>query len=131
MKILSAFLGLLLSSSIALGQAYSPGALTAQPCTASPSIAVGGTAQTILNAKQASNGVALFNVDTTEPLWVSLSGPAVIGGGGAANTFALAAGTATTFQGVHSFLPAFGFPVGGPISVNATTLGHKFACYYW
>jgi hypothetical protein len=131
MKILAPFLGLLLASTAALGQVYAPGSLTAKACTATPTIAVGGTAQTVLAAGVASNGIALFNVDTTEPLWVSFVGAAVIGGGTASNSFALASGAATTFSGVHSFLPAFGFPVGGPVSLNATTLGHKFACYYW
>jgi hypothetical protein len=131
MKILSAFLGLFLTSSIALAQPYAPGSLTPQPCTATPTITVGGTAQTILNAKQASNGIALFNVDTAEPLWASFAGAAVIGGGTASNSFPIPPGAATTFVGIGAFMPAFGFPVGGALSINATTLGHKFACYYW
>jgi hypothetical protein len=131
MKILSAFLGLLLTSSIALAQPYAPGTIAAQACTATPTITAGGTAQTVIAAKQAPNGFAIYNVDTTEALWVSLVGPAAIGGGGASNSFPLAAGAATTFAGTGVIAHAYGFPSGGPVSLNATTTGHKFACYYW
>jgi hypothetical protein len=117
---------LLFCVSPAAAQQYAPGSITPQPCGTGPLVA--NTALTIIPANTVPHGWRLENLDTTEGLWWSVTGPAVIN---ATGSFVLGAATATTFAGAMSVEPAYGFGTQGALSIIATTAGHKFACMYW
>lgn len=110
----------------AAAQNYAPGAVTAIDC--SKAIATANTAVTLLTAAQAAHGFAIWNVDTSEVLWVSLTGTATAATLG---SFPLPPGTATTYAGVGSFQPAYGVGTGTAVTAVAATLGHKITCTYW
>jgi hypothetical protein len=96
------------------------------PVDCSGAIATGGTAQTVFGTASGRQGFQIQNLDTTEPLWISITGTAVAG---AVGSFALAAGATTTFAGVGSYYSPFGFNTA--LSVVAATTAHKFSCTRW
>jgi hypothetical protein len=119
-------LALLLFASPAAAQNYNPGQITPKPCAAGPLGA--NTALIVIPANTAPHGWRLENLDTTEGLWWSVTGAAVVNTTG---SFVLASGTATTFAGAGTAEPGYGFGTQGALSIIATTAGHKFACMYW
>lgn len=98
------------------------------PTNCSGTVATGATAVTAIAVQKVQNGFLLQNLDTTEPLWWSVTGVAVASGSG---SFVLGADTATTFAVANSFITPQRFSLGGALSVVAATAGHKFSCIYW
>lgn len=98
------------------------------PVNCSGTVATGGTAVTPIAAGVVAHGFFIANVDTTEALWVSLTGTAAAA---TAGSFALPSGTATTFAGVGSFMTPPNFGTAAAVSVVAATAGHKFTCLLW
>jgi hypothetical protein len=92
----------------------------------SGTIAVGGTAQILMNANANRRGWRLQNIDSTLPseeIWVRTTGTAVIGGAG---SFAISAYSTAGFPG--------GYIEGKStqaISIIAATTGHKFTAVEW
>lgn len=116
----------LIASSPALAQNYSPGAVVPVDC--SKAIVTTNVAVTLLAAAQAPHGFRLQNIDTSEPVWWSVTGTAVAA---ALGSFVLPPGTATTYAGAGTAEPDYGFGTGGALTAVATTAGHKISCTYW
>lgn len=89
-------------------------------------LTAGGTAQNAFIAARNRHGFQIYNIDTTEPLWISFTGVAVPN---AVGSFPLAAAAATTFAGAGSYYSNIGFNTN--LSVVAATTGHKFTCSNW
>jgi hypothetical protein len=125
-----ALAALLLASPVA-AQNYNPGALTPTNCGGTGLAA--NTALTVIPASTAQHGWRLENLDTTEGLWWSVTGTAVVNPASpnASGSFVIPAGAATTFLGAGTAEPGFGFGTGGALSIIATTAAHKYACIYW
>ena len=100
----------------------------AAPVSCSGTVTTAATPVTPIAAQKAQNGFFLQNLDTTEPLWWSVTGPAAASTPG---SFVLAANSATTFTGATIFITPQRFVLGGALSVVAATAGHKFSCIYW
>lgn len=96
------------------------------PSDCSGTIASGGTAQSPFAASSGRQGFQIQNLDTTEPLWINVTGAAAANGLG---SFALAAATATTLQNGGSYYSPIGFNTA--LSVVAATTSHKFSCTRW
>jgi hypothetical protein len=108
-------------------QTYAPA--TVVPIDCSGTIAVAATSQTAIAAGKASHGWQISNLDTAEALWLNPTGAAA--GIAAVGSHPLPAGTATTFAGAGTFRAIEGMGTGAAVNVVATTLGHKFSCFYW
>ena len=125
------FLAGLILATPAAAQNYLPGSIQATNCGGTGLAAA--TALTVIPLSTAQHGWRLQNLDTTEPLWWSVTGTAVVTpvSPNASGTFVLPPGAATTFAGVGTAEPGFGFATGGALSIIATTVAHKYACIYW
>jgi hypothetical protein len=98
--------------------------LTVTDC--SGTVATGGTAVNAIAAQTTLHGFTLMNIDTTEGLWMSLTGTATASTGG---SYFLQAATASAQGG--SFTTPFGLGTAHAVSVVAATNGHKFSCTWW
>lgn len=96
------------------------------PGDCSGTITTGGTAQNMLAAATNRSGFQVFNLDTTEVMWISFTGTATPNTQG---SFPLPPASATTFAGGGSYYSNVGF--NKAISVVAATTGHKFSCTNW
>lgn len=97
---------------------------TATDC--SGTITTGGTAQVAIPTNTGVGGFQIINIDTSEPLWISITGTATAA---TAGSFPLAAATVTTFANAGTYYSPIGF--SHAISIVATTTGHKFTCTRW
>lgn len=103
------------------------------PYDCSGTLTTGGTAQYVIPTTGSANtntpnvrGITIMNLDTTEPLWIDFTGAAVVG-----QSYALAAGTASTLVNSGSFTSPVGFGLNKNVSVNAATTGHRWKCTYY
>ena len=83
---------------------------------------------TPITAQTGLHGFVIKNIDTTEPLWFSMTGTAAAAGTG---SYPLGAATATTYAGGESFTTPPGMGLNHALSVFAHTSGHKYACTWW
>jgi hypothetical protein len=93
--------------------------VTVTDCSAA--VQTGGTAQQAFGASMNRHGFIIANIDTTEVLWISLTGTAGPNGTG---SYSLAAGTG-------SFTGPTGMGMNSALSVVAATAGHKYTCSVW
>jgi len=87
----------------------------------SGTIQTGGTAQQAFGANTNRHGFIIQNIDTTETLWISMTGVASAGGLG---SFYLQSTNG-------SFTAPTGMGINSALSVVAATTGHKFTCTVW
>jgi len=108
------------------------GVTNVTPTDCSGAITTGGTAQNAFAANANIHGFTISNIDNTsgsgEPIWISFTGTAATG---AAGSYPLAVGAATSFSGVGTFTTPIGFGSNKALSVIAATTGHKFSCTWW
>ncbi len=96
------------------------------PTDCSGTITTGGAAQAAFAANSARHGFIIANIDTTEPLWFSMTTTAAASGTG---SYPLAAADATTFANMVSFTSPIG--INTALSVIGATTAHKFTCTVW
>lgn len=106
-----------------------PSAARAVPVDCSGTIVTGLTAVQAIPAGSNIQGFHVANLDTTEALWRSQTGAAAVVG--AVGSEPTAAGTATTFANAGSYTTPETLHPNTGLSLNATTSGHKFTCFYW
>lgn len=116
-----AFMGGLLNPTLAqiAGQA------NVTPVNCSGTITTGGTAQNAFGTSANRHGFTIVNL-SANPMWISMTGTAVVGTEG---SFLLAAGSATVQGG--SFTAPFGFGMNTALSVVSSGTGDKFSCVWW
>lgn len=101
------------------------GAVNVTPTDCSGTVTLGGTAQNAFTAQAALHGFTIVNL-STDPMWISFTGTAVIG---ASASYLLAAGSSTTQGGSYS--SPLGFGMNTALSLIAATTGDKFSCTRW
>lgn len=105
--------------------------VTPIPCTsaATQKIATGGTAQDLFPASRLIRAFIIQNVDTTEPLCMTLDGSAPTCG--QPGTFVIQAGATTTFANAGSFTAPLGLGTNVAPRIIAATTNHPYACVKW
>lgn len=105
-----------------LGGPTSVAGVTNIPITdCSGTIQTAGAAQQAFGASPNRHGFIIQNIDTTEVMWISMSGIASPGGLG---SFYLQATNG-------SFTAPTGMGINTALSIVAATAGHKFTCTVW
>jgi hypothetical protein len=108
------------------------GAPNVTPASCSINLTAGGTAQNIIAANAAVHGFTIANGDASagggEPVWMSFTSGAVVGG---VDSYPLAAPTASTYAGLVSYTTPVGFGSNHAVSVVAATAGHQITCTQW
>jgi len=92
----------------------------------SGTITSGGVAQSAFVASRSRHGFIIYNLDTTEPLWINFNDTATASTQG---SYPLTAPAPTTFSSGGSFYTSVGY--NGALSIVAATTGHKFSCTIW
>lgn len=127
MKIARSFaliLGLLLGiASPALAQFAGQNNVTPRDC--SGTILTGGAAQNAFANQGTLRGFIISNL-STDPMWISWTGTAVIGNQG---SYLLQPGGTTTMGG--SFVAPLGFGINTALSIIAATTGDKYSCTFY
>jgi hypothetical protein len=100
--------------------------VTATDC--SGTVTVGGTAQNAFTAQTTLHGFTIYNLSTSEPLWISFTTTAAAAGSG---SYPLPAGTASTYAGAGSFTTPPGFGLNHALSVYGATTSHPWSCTWW
>jgi hypothetical protein len=100
--------------------------VTLTACSAT--VTTGGTPVNAFTAQTTLHGFTIANIDTTEVMWISLTGTAAASG---TDSYPLAPATATTFANLSSFTSPLGMGTNHALSVVAATSTHKFSCTWW
>lgn len=110
----------LLLGAPAMAQNAGPNNVTPVDC--SGAISVAATAQNAFTPQGNIRGFIIQNL-STDPMWISWTGTAVVGQQG---SYLLQAGSPTVQGG--TFTSPFGFGINKALSVIAATLGDKYSC---
>lgn len=114
------------AKSIANSSPVTAATINVGPTDCSSTVVTGGTAVNAITAGATLHGAMIQNIDTTEGMWISLTGTAAAS---TAGSYFLQPGSTTVQGGTYTTPLGFGFNTN--LSVVAATNGHKFTCTKW